>query len=125
MKRNLTFLGIYFFALLEISTLISMVLALKYRNAYPPNLIIMPPFVIILGILTLKLKRLALKLNILLSPVIVVTYCSSFFALYDFVTQGYTVNMEELDWLVWIIIIIFLLIHLAFFNHPKTRALFK
>lgn len=117
---------VYFFGWTEISTFFLMIFAFQHRDYCPLNLVLLPPFIVVLGIFTLKLKRLALKLNLIFSPLIVLTYCSGFVVLIDYIASKFNaINFMLQEWHFWLLVILFLVLHIYFFNHPRVRQQFK
>lgn len=84
-------LGIIILGWIEILTFLTIIITLVKIDYYPMVLLYFPIPVIIIGILTLKFKPIARRLNLLLPPLIVFTYVSGLMMLLEsliFITKG-------------------------------------
>jgi len=118
-------IGIKVFGWIEILTFLITIITLVRIDYYPMILLFFPTPIAILGIFTIKLKPLARRLNLSLSPFIVFTYSFGFMMVFDFVLSIINPSLKLNQWHFGILFTVFLLMHIFFFTRPKIKEQFE
>lgn len=118
-------LGINLFGYIEILTFLAIIFTLVHIDYYSMAMLFFPIPVIVLGILTIKLKPSARRLNILLSPLIVFTYISALLMIFETMINIFNLGLIIHKWLFNCLFIIALIIHIYFFTRPSVKEKFQ
>lgn len=110
---------------IEILTLLIPIVTVVHRDEYPLILNLLPIPVAILGFCTIKLKLFARRWNILLSPVIVLTYTFGFMVIFDAVLAIINLSFELNQYHLGILFAAFLFMHIFFFTRPNIKEQFN
>ncbi len=116
--------GIMLFGLIEILTLLTTILTLLRIEYYPMMLLFFPTPVAILGLFTIGLKPFARRLNLLLSPLIVLTYNLGLLIIIEFLLSCFAPKIEISKWVFYVLYFILLIVHISFFSHKKIKEQF-
>ncbi|MBU2034925.1 MAG: hypothetical protein KJ722_02155 [Candidatus Omnitrophica bacterium] len=111
--------GISIIAYLEMLSVVAGVIALLHIDKYPFALIIWSIPIALLGLGTIKLKPIARKMNLILSPFVVVIYISGAMIIIEQFTP-FKFNLV----LFYIFLIVTLIVHIYFFSHQTIIAQF-
>jgi len=118
-------IGIKVFGWIEILTFLTTIITLVRIDYYPMILLFSPTPIAILGIFTIKLKPLARRLNLFLSPFIVFTYSFGFMMISEAVLSIANSNFKLNQWHFCILFVVILLIHILFFTRPQIKEQFS
>lgn len=110
---------------IEISTLITIFVTLIYIDRYPLILLFFPIPTAILGFFTIKLNPSARRLNLLLSPLIVITYACGLMMAVEFIAFILSFPIRLRTYQFNVLFIVLLIIHIIFFNHPMVKKEFE
>jgi len=123
MKRSI--IGILIIGWLESLSIFILPITVINRNYYPLVLTLFPIPVSILGILTLKLKPISQRLNILFSPLIVLTYFSYLVIILEKIGLYLSFELKFNEFYFSFFYIFFLLFHIIFFTREKIKNEFR
>ena len=118
-------LGIIIFGWIEILSILATVMTLLRIEYLPMVLLFFPVPVAILGVFTMRLRPLARRLNLLLSPLIVFTYSCNFMIILEYMLSLIDPAIEFSRGHFSILFLIAFIIHIFFFTRPEVREQFK
>ena len=123
-KMKIPFLAIKIFGWFEILTIAICINTLLHIDYYSVAFLFLPLPISILGILTVKLIPSAVRLNILLSPLIVFTYTSGIMMILETALRVFNsdINITQLHFI--ILFMVALIIHIFFFLRPRVKKQF-
>ena len=116
--------GIKIFGWIEILTFIITIVTLMHIDYYPMIMLFLPIPVVILGIFTLRLSPLARRLNLSLSPLVVLTYSFGFMMVFEYIMSVVNSSFKINQFHFGILFIITLIIHIFFFTRPSVKKQF-
>lgn len=122
--KNKPSFGIMFFGGVEILTLCMVINTLTNIDYYPIIMLFFPFPVFILGIFTIRLKPLARRLNLSLSPLVVFTYTFGLVMLLEFFIWITKINFRFKQEYFYFFFAIFLPIHILFFVNKNIKDQF-
>lgn len=111
--------GIVFFSCLEMGCLYVMIEVFLQIDRYPIVFILWSIPIFFLGVLTLKLKKIAYKFNLVFSPVIVVAYVSGIIMVME---RVFNIYMDKI--IFYILFIVFFVAHILFFSNKNIKYQF-
>lgn len=118
-------LGIIIFGWIEILSILATVMTLLRIEYLPMVLLFFPVPVAILGVFTMRLRPLARRLNLLLSPLIVFTYSCNFLIILEYILSLINPVIELNVGHFSILFLIAFIIHIFFFTRPEIREQFE
>ena len=127
MIRNIekSYIGVIIFGGIEIATILATFITLIYIERFPMILLFLPTPIAILGIFTIKLKPLARRLNLILSPIIVLTYTCLFMILLECILSFFRSPLKLKELYFYCFFISMLIAHIYFFTREKVKILFQ
>jgi hypothetical protein len=117
-------LGVIIFGLIEILTLVTIFMTLLHIEYLPMVLLFFPIPVAILGIFTIRLNPLARRLNLLLSPLIVLTYSCGFMIMFEYILSWAKLSAKLNVWHFSIFFVVALIVHIFFFTRSEVKKQF-
>lgn len=117
-------IGIIIFGWIEILTLLTTIVTLLRIERYPLVLLFWPTPIAILGVFTIRLKPLARRINLFLSPLIVITYVCAFMMILEGVIYmlGSSLKLAQVHF--GIVFTFAFLAHIFFFTRPAVKEQF-
>jgi hypothetical protein len=109
---------------IEIASIMISFVTLSRIDQYPMILLFLPILVVPIGILTLKRIPMGRSLNLLLSPIIVFTYCSGFMMLVEMFITAFKIPLILNQWHFGVLFLVAIIGHLFFFSNPKIKGFF-
>lgn len=110
---------------IEIASIMTGFVTLYRINEYPMILLFLPMLVAPIGILTLKRIPMGRSLNLLLSPIVVFTYCSGFMMFIEMLIVGLRIPLVMNQWHFGVLFCIAMVCHLLLFGNSKIKEIFQ
>lgn len=122
---KISIMGILIIGWVELLSVFILPIAVINRNHYPLVLTLFPVPVSILGFLTLKFKPISQRLNVLFSPVVVLTYLSFVLIILEKIGSYFCFELKFNEFFFSFFYIFILLVHIVFFTRKKIKNEFR